>query len=108
MSLHLDIPVSLPPIPVDAETVAVARRLVWFEPPEKALAQPQRFLVYAFALASAGDMAVIRRHVSEDDLRRALREAPPGIIDARSWAYWHLMLDLAIVPEPTRRFQKCV
>ncbi|MCC6560575.1 MAG: hypothetical protein IT478_04395, partial [Xanthomonadales bacterium] len=94
----------MPPIPFDAETALVARRLVWFEPPEKALAQPGRFLAYAFARASASDMAVIRRHVSEDDLRQALRDAPPGIIDARSWAYWHLMLDLAIVPEPTRRF----
>lgn len=94
---------SLPPIPVDAETVAVARRLVWFEPPEKALAQPQRFLAYAFALASASDMAVIRRHVSEDDLRQALREAPPGIIDARSWAYWHLMLDAGEAPPLPQR-----
>ena len=94
---------SLPPIPFDAETALVARRLVWFEPPEKALAQPGRFLAYAFARASASDMAVIRRHVSEDDLRQALREAPPGIIDARSWAYWHLMLDAGEPPPLPKR-----
>lgn len=48
-------------------------------------------------------MAVIRHYVDDDGLRQALREAPPGIIDARSWAYWHLMLDVGEAPPlPTR------
>jgi len=34
----------------------------------------------------------IRRHVSDDDLREALDRAPPGIMDARSWAYWNSKL----------------
>jgi hypothetical protein len=43
-------------------------------------------------------MQVLRRYLSDDDLREALRNAPPGIIDARSWAYWHLMLDVDPAP----------
>jgi hypothetical protein len=34
-------------------------------------------------------MRVIRRYVSDDDIREVLDHAPPGIIDARSWAYWN-------------------
>jgi hypothetical protein len=89
-------------LPINERTLALARRLVWFEPPEQALADPIRFLAYAFRDARSADMAVIREHLDDDDLREALRHAPPGIIDPRSWAYWHLMLDLPLRPMPQR------
>jgi hypothetical protein len=34
-------------------------------------------------------MKVIRKYISDDDFREALDQAPPGIIDPRSWAYWN-------------------
>ncbi len=37
-------------------------------------------------------MKVLRGVLSDDDLREAVAEAPPGIFDARSWAYWNLTL----------------
>ena len=90
------------PLPLDERTRALASRLVWFEPPEQALADPVRFLAYAFRYARAADMQVVRSLVTDDQLRLALRHAPPGIIDPRSWAYWHLMLDLQPAPMPQR------
>lgn len=95
---------NIQPLPVNAETTALARRLIWFEPAEQALAEPVRFLAYAFAAARAADVAILRRYVDTESLRYALQHAPPGIIDARSWAYWHLMLDLGPAPQlPQRR-----
>ncbi len=77
------------PIPLNSETEEVARRLIWFEEPADALADPVRFMAYAIARATHEDMKVIRRYVSDDDFREALDKAPPGIIDHRSWAYWN-------------------
>lgn len=77
------------PIPITAETLELARRIVWFEPAEKALSDPIRFMAYAMTYALPEDMRSIRRHVSDDDFREALDRAPPGIIDPRSWAYWN-------------------
>jgi hypothetical protein len=77
------------PIPLTRETRAIARRLVWFEPPSQALADPIRFMAYAMASATHEDMKRLRHHVSDDDFRDALDHAPPGIIDPRSWAYWN-------------------
>src|ERR1700756_4723458 len=77
------------PIPLDSEIEEVARRIVWFEDPSEALADPVRFMAYAMARATHEDMKVIRRYVSDDDFREALDKAPPGIIDPRSWAYWN-------------------
>jgi hypothetical protein len=92
-------------IPLNPETERLARRMFWFEPPSKALADPTRFAAYAFAYATFEDMQVLRRYLSDDDLREALKNAPPGIIDARSWVYWHLRLDVEPVPPmPVRTF----
>ena len=91
-------------IPLNNATRQVATRLVWFETPEQAVQDPIRFLAYAFANARDSDMRVLRNTLSDNELRFALQHAPPGIIDARSWAYWHLMLDLGEAPElPTRQ-----
>ena len=79
-------------IPLTPDTEALARRLVWFEPPTEALSDTARFVAYAFARATHEDMALLRKFLSDDDLREVLDDAPPGIIDPRSWAYWNAIL----------------
>jgi hypothetical protein len=91
-------------IPLTAETRSIAQRLVWFETADKALADPVRFLAYAFAYATHGEMQLLRRYVNDDDLREALDCAPPGIIDPRSWSYWNLRLGRYPPPPLKQRF----
>jgi hypothetical protein len=76
-------------VPLNPETEALARRLVWFKPPDQALADPVRFMAYAFAEATHEEMRAIRRYLDDADLLEALQNAPAGIIDPRSWAYWN-------------------
>ena len=86
-----------------SEIDSLARRIIWFEEPAEAIADPNRFLAYAFTYATHEDMSVLRATFSDDDLRTALELAPPGIIDPRSWWYWHLILDRYPPPPlPTR------
>jgi hypothetical protein len=83
----------------------LAARIIWFEPPEKALSDPVRFVAYAMTYAMHEDMQNIRRYVSDDDFREALDRAPPGIIDPRSWAYWNSKMGRYPPPPlPRRRF----
>jgi hypothetical protein len=91
-------------IPVNAETRAIARRVVWFEAPETALSDTRRFMAYAFRYGTHEDVRELRRHLSDDQMREALEQAPPGIIDARSWAYWRLRFDLPAAALPARNF----
>ncbi len=79
-------------LPCTEELKAIARRVIWFEEPEQALSDAKRFIAYAVTYAHYEDMAAIRSHVTDDELREALRDAPPGIIDPQSWSYWHLKL----------------
>jgi len=93
----------LKPIPLNPDTEAVARRVIWFEPPATALADPVRFMACAMSHATPEDMRIIRRYVSDEDFREALDHAPPGIIDPRSWNYWHLKLGRYPPPPLPRR-----
>jgi hypothetical protein len=76
-------------IPHTPETDALSKRVVWFEPPEKALADPIRFMAYVMAHGTPENIIFVRRYLSDDDFREALDKAPPGIIDQPSWAYWN-------------------
>jgi len=90
-------------IPLTPEIEPVVRRVVWFESPEEALSDPVRFMAYAMANATHEDMKIIRRYVADTDFLEALDNAPPGIIDRRSWAYWNSKMGRYPVPPPPVR-----
>ena len=92
-------------IPLTPEIAEVAKRVIWFEEPQIAIADPIRFVAYTMTYGTYLDMAIIRQHPSEEDLREALANAPPGIFDGRSWAYWNLKLGrYPAPPMPQRTF----
>jgi hypothetical protein len=91
------------PLPHNPEVMAVASHVIWFDPPEQALADPIRFLAYLMTYGTLDDLAVIRRYLDMDDFREALDHAPPGIIDERSWAYWNVMVGRYPAPPMPRR-----
>jgi hypothetical protein len=88
------------------ELEATARRVVWFEAPRQAIADPARFIAYAMTYGTHADITVLRRQLSDDDLREALALAPAGIFDERSWAYWNLMLGRYPTPPMPKRTLK--
>ena len=83
--------------------LAAARRIVWFKSPQAALDNPIELLAYAMKHSTDEDMALLLDHIGEDGLREALDRAPPGIIDARSWAYWNARIGRFPPPPAPRR-----
>ena len=79
------------PFPCHPDLLAIAPHILWFEEPEKALADPLRFMAYLMTYGTPGDIAVVRRFVGDAEFREAIENAPPGILDERSWAYWNVM-----------------
>jgi hypothetical protein len=77
--------------------------VIWFEPPEEALANPVRFMAYLMTYGTLEDIKVVRRYLGLNDFREALEHAPPGIIDGRSWAYWNTVTGRYPVPPMPRR-----
>lgn len=97
------------PIPATPAILDLAPRIIWFESPHQAISEPIRFLAYAMTYARHEDMRELRRYVSDDDLREALDNAPPGIIDPRSWAYWNSKMGRYPPPPiPERKFGEAI
>ena len=48
------------PLPYNADLLSLAPRVVWFESPERAVAEPIRFLTYVMTYGTLQDVAVIR------------------------------------------------
>ena len=68
----------------------VARRVVWFKEPEEALADAVHFLAHVMTYGTIKDLKSLKGIVGKEEFSEVLDNAPPGIFDARSWAYWNL------------------
>ena len=77
-------------LPETVELLAVAERVVWFKPPAEALADPVHFLAHVMTYGTVEDLRALEGVIGPDEFREALDDAPPGVFDARSWAYWNL------------------
>ena len=86
------------PIPLNPETAALARRIVWFDTPEDALADPIRFMAYVLAHATIADLAIVRRYRAEERVvissfdHRLLRRVAAAAPDMAILAIYHARL----------------
>jgi hypothetical protein len=92
------------PLPETPELLAVAERVVWFKPPAEALAEPVHFLAHVMTWGTVEDLRTVVGVVGPDDFRETLENAPPGVFDARSWAYWNLKYGRQPAPPLPVRF----
>ena len=90
----------LPPRP---EILKVAEHVVWFKPPEEAIEDTPHFLAHLMTFGALEDILTMLKYLSLDDFRKALEQAPPGIIDARSWNYWNIVTGRVPVPPMPER-----
>lgn len=89
-------------MPPDLEELA--RRLVWWKPPEESLRMPKRLLAQVMALGTWNDIQTARKHWGDEAFRCVLADPPPGVFDRRSWNYWHVVLGFQPTPPlPIRR-----
>lgn len=83
---------------MDPELTRLAEKYVWWETPERALERQSLFLCQLLQLGTWTDVQLVRARLGDAALRTALQMAPPGILDAKSWNYWHLYYHLEPVP----------
>lgn len=85
----------------------LARKYVWWQPPEDALRDRHRLIAQVMNIGTHADAEALRAALGDAELKRALKEARAGEFSERSWHYWHLVLELArphaIPPLPRRK-----
>lgn len=80
------------------ELQTLARKYVWWEPAERALERRGLLLCQLMQLGTPGDVELARRAFGDQAFKVALREAPPGVLDARSWNFWNRFFGILPVP----------
>jgi hypothetical protein len=92
------------PLPTTPTILEVAQRVVWFKEPSEALAEPVHFLAHVMTYGTLKDLRALQGVVGANDYREVLEQAPAGVFDQRSWAYWNLKCGITPVPPlPVRR-----
>ena len=86
------------PLPPTPALLAVAQRVVWFKEPADALADPVHFLAHVMTYGTVEDLRALQGIVGPGEFQEVLDQAPPGVFDARSWAYWNLKCGRVPVP----------
>jgi hypothetical protein len=85
-----------------------AARLIWWQPVDQSLGNPDRVIAQVLELGTFEEGEQLRQAVGDDRLARVLQQAEPGWFSPRSWTYWHRKLGLApsgvVPPLPRRRF----
>jgi hypothetical protein len=89
--------------PIPEDLALVARRMVCHEPQKQALACPEVFLSCVMTYGTARDIVTAEKYFTAEEFRQALENAPPGVFDGRSWAYWNTVFGRVPVPPLPRR-----
>lgn len=87
----------------DARLRDLAVRLFWWKSPDEALADRRRFLAQVMTFGDWADVQCVVEIHGEAALRAVLTDAPPGVFDRRSWAYWHARFGTDPIPTLPRR-----
>lgn len=83
-----------------------ARRCLWWKSPEEAVDHPEQLAAHIMTYGATADIDALRAQLDLNDIRDALDIAPPGVFDARSWAYWNVKVGRYDTPPmPVRRFE---
>ena len=80
------------PKPTRLRIADIARRIVWWQPPEKTLARRADFVGRVMASGSLDEIRDVERFFGRHALRDAIPRVSPGVFDRRSWNYWLLVL----------------
>ena len=88
----------------------LAKKYIWWQTPEEAVSNPYRILSGTMNLGSYEDYKRILNSFGEAVLRRVLYKSAPGWFSARSWSFWHRILDSvdiseSVPPLPKRKFK---
>ena len=90
--------------PYPDELLRVAQKAVWFDPPERTLADVPTFLAHLMVYGSPADISVVERWVPDAEFRKALQDAPAGVFTEEAWRRWQSRFELPPPDFPRRRF----
>jgi hypothetical protein len=90
--------------PYPQDLLRIAKKVVWYDSPERTLGDLDTFLSHLMVYGTSGDAAVTRQYVPAEEFRRVLENAPAGVFTQEDWQKWHEHFGMPVPPLPRRRF----
>jgi hypothetical protein len=81
----------------------VARKVIWFDQPERVLGNTQYFLTYLMNYGTEEDLKVVRKYYSDADFEAALDNPAPGVFFRDAWIKWNSHYNRLPVPPLPKR-----
>lgn len=81
---------------------AVAKKLIWWQPPEVSLRDVRRLVAQIMNLGTWEDVKFAQAHFGLAAFRDALEHAQPGWFEPDSWVIWHNAFELPAPDLPRR------
>ncbi|MDR1191792.1 MAG: hypothetical protein LBK60_09065 [Verrucomicrobiales bacterium] len=70
----------------------LARRYIWWKTPDESLSDQRYFLQHAMRRCLFNDLKILEQFFGKEDFIDALQHPTAGIMDEKSWVYWHWKL----------------
>lgn len=90
---------------VPKEILELASRVVWYEEPQKTVADKRFFLCHIMTYGTLEDVLIAKKFFMDKDFIEAIDDPVPGVFDPRSWAYWNTVYGRIPTPPLKPRFQ---
>lgn len=86
----------------------MAEKYLWWKREDDRSFNPKRIMVQVMTMGTWEDMVALERIMDFEKLKDALKETPSGVMNERSWHFWHYRLGLVEVdgdvpPMPRRQ-----
>ena len=76
-------------------------RYIWWENPRELIeSNPIRIVAAAMRYANDSKSMSVLRSLPDHLLKKAITQAEPGWFDAKSWSYWHYILNITPINNP--------
>ncbi len=89
--------------PDRARLLEIARRVAWWDEPERTLSRPEVFVARVLDHGLADDIVDVEAAYGPVMMRRAVRHAPASLLGDKARHHWELVLGMPHEPAPPAR-----
>lgn len=82
-----------------------AKKYIWWENPEEAIHNPKKIILKVLDIGTFEDIQILLKSFDKNQLIKIIQESKIGELRAKSWNYWHIVLEICneIPPLPKKR-----
>lgn len=91
------------PESLQSSLLPVARHVFWWGEPEAWLNDTNRFVAQVMTYGDWNDTVLTLKLLGDSAFKKTLKNAPAGVFDPKSWAFWHRHYHWETPALPTRK-----